>query len=104
MLRSRCIATLMVELFDGHCQPLTTSEPTAAVDDQSEVRKADTEYWKSKLAEVDGAPDVEAGTAGRAVACDGTTARGATGAASIAALPRAHVPSHSSNSSSDMGF
>ncbi|PZW77435.1 amino acid adenylation domain-containing protein [Pseudomonas sp. 2848] len=56
ILDGRSIATLMVELFDGHCQPLTASEPTTAIIDQSEVRKADAEYWKAKLAEVDGAP------------------------------------------------
>ncbi|MBD8254355.1 amino acid adenylation domain-containing protein [Pseudomonas fluorescens] len=56
ILDGRSIATLMVELFDGttgeESFPQTASEP----EDLDSKRKADSVYWKAKLAAVSGAP------------------------------------------------
>lgn len=56
ILDGRSIAALLVELFDGLPGDAPAAEAAPAPEDQARQRKADAVYWKTKLADVTGAP------------------------------------------------
>lgn len=56
ILDGRSIATLMLELFDGHVPATPAHEASAPPVAASDARQAASAYWSAKLAAVDNAP------------------------------------------------
>lgn len=63
ILDGRSIATLMVELFDGATDEEPFTQAASEPEDFVSKRKADSAYWRAKLATVSGAPRLPWSTA-----------------------------------------